>query len=112
MRALEAPSRASVLSSSTALADSASEIPLPWPGLGRGSRQSEEVRSHRRGGPAGCFHRVTVSQTVVAQAGFVVAPEALVVLLALGSGLAGASVVSRPPEERITARLRLQLRVT
>lgn len=71
---------------------------MRWPGLGRGSRQSEELRS--RGGRAGGrLHTVTVSQTVVAPAGLAVAPQALVVLLALGSGLAGAPVVSRPPEE-------------
>lgn len=56
--------------------------------------------SHQRGGGVegwfqpSCFHRVTVSEIVVLQAGFVVALEAQVVLLALGSGPAGASVVS------------------
>ena len=99
MRALEAPSRASILSFSTALAGSVLEIPLLCPSQGRGSSQSKEVSPHRRGGLSRCFHRVTVSQTVVLQAGFVVEPEALVVLLGLGSGLAGPSVVSRPPEE-------------
>lgn len=44
-------------------------------------------------------HRVTVSQIVVLQAGFVVELEAQVVLLALGSSLAEASVVSQPPED-------------
>lgn len=36
-------------------------------------------------------------RAVVSQAGFVVGLEAQVVLLALGSGLAGAPVVSQPP---------------
>lgn len=40
-----------------------------------------------------CFHRVTVSPVVVSEAGFVVKLEAQVVLLALGLGLPGASVV-------------------
>lgn len=64
---------------------------------GRGSSQSEAVRAQRGGRPS-CSHKVTVSQVAVLQAGFVVTQEAQVVLLALGSGLAGASVVSRHPE--------------
>lgn len=52
------------------------------------------------GGAAGpAALTVTVSQAVVSQAGFVVGLEAQVVLLALGSGLAGAPVVSQPPED-------------
>lgn len=46
-----------------------------------------------------CSHRVTVSQPAVLQAAFVVELEAQVVLLALGSGLAGAAVVNQPPED-------------
>lgn len=55
-------------------------------------------REGRRGGPSPAAFTVTVSQVVVLQAGLVVELEAQVVLLALGSGLPGASAVSQPPE--------------
>lgn len=52
------------------------------------------MRSHCREGPEPVAFTVGVSRSVVSQAGIVVTLEAQIGLLALGSGLAGASVVS------------------